>query len=90
MICRNTAIHLIPHSVRKRDAKPAPCCHHHEGRSNHIVEKGNVLLSIAAGVEYCLHPPINIVFVVLQMWHEEHFYENQPIRKSWAAYWGTL
>jgi hypothetical protein len=49
MIRQNTAIHIIPHSVRKRDAKQAPCCHHHWGRSKHIVAKGNVLLSSVRG-----------------------------------------
>jgi hypothetical protein len=78
MICRNTAIHLIPHSVRKRDAKQAPCHHHHWGRSKHIVAKGNVLLSGVAGVEYCLNTPLNVIFMVLQMWHEECFNDNQP------------
>jgi hypothetical protein len=78
MICRNTAIHLIPHSVRKRDAKQAPCHHHHWGRSKHIVAKGNVLLSGVAGVEYCLNTPLNVIFMVLQMWHEERFNDNQP------------
>jgi hypothetical protein len=78
MICHNTAIHLIPREVRKRDAKQAPCCHHHWGRSKHVVAKGNALLSSVAGAEYCLHPPLNVVFMVLQMWHEEHFYDNQP------------
>jgi hypothetical protein len=87
MTRHNAAIHLIPHSVRKRDAKQAPCHHHHWGRSKHIVAKGNVLLSSMAGVEYCLNTPLNVTFMVLQMLHEEHFKTISPIRNSWAAYW---
>jgi hypothetical protein len=88
MIRHNTAIHLIPHSVRKRDAKQAPCHHHHWGRSKHTIAKGNVLLSSMAGVQYCLNTPLNVIFMVLlQMWHEECFTAISPIRNSWAAYW---